>query len=251
MSDRDAEVGDLFRRYRRDRDRAVRNELVERHQGLAVAIARRYANRGESVDDLTQVALVGLLKSVERYDPDRGVKFASFAGPTISGEVKRHFRDKTWRIRVSRSQQDLSHLGRERIAELTQALGRPPRMSEVAADLDVDVDDLLAAMEARAAYRPASLDVPTPEGDASLGDRLGERDGRLDATVDLVAARELVADLPEREQAILRLRFEDELTQSEIAERIGISQMHVSRVLRRTLRLLRSQLELPSGDPAP
>lgn len=248
MPDRDAEVDELFRRYRRDRDRKVRNEIVERHHGLAVAIARRYANRGESVDDLTQVALVGLLKSVERYDPDRGVKFSSFAGPTISGEVKRHFRDKTWRIRVSRSHQDLSHLARERIAALTQSLGRTPRMSEVAADLEVDVDDLLAALEAREAYRPASLDLPTPEGDSTLGDRLGERDADLDATVDLVALRELVADLPDRERTILRLRFEEELTQSEIADQTGISQMHVSRVLRRTLRLLRSQLELPSEE---
>ncbi|MEO1062403.1 MAG: SigB/SigF/SigG family RNA polymerase sigma factor [Actinomycetota bacterium] len=240
------ESDELFRQYRSSRDRGLRNQLVEQHQGLAITIARRYVNRGEGLDDLTQVALVGLLKAVERYDPDRGARFASFAAPTISGELKRHFRDRTWRVKVSRRDKDLSLRARERIPTLTQTLGRAPRMSEVADDLDVTTEDLLTALEAREAYRPTSIERPAAGEGTSIGDRLGSADVRLEAAADLLALDELIAELPERERTILRLRFDDELTQSEIAEQVGISQMHVSRVLRRTLRVLRAQLELPA-----
>ena len=235
-----------FEQYSRTRDRRTRNELIEAHRALATHLARRYANRGEPLDDLVQVAFVGMLKAVERFDPERGLEFSTFATATIEGELKRHFRDKTWSVRVPRRSQELHLRLGPTIAELTQRLGRAPRIPEIAEELGIRVDDVLEAMEVGGAYRSASLDAASGEGRESVG--LAERLGTLDANFDLVEHRALIeralATLPEREQVILRLRFFEDLTQTEIADQVGVSQMHVSRLLARSLANLRQQLQM-------
>jgi RNA polymerase sigma-B factor len=237
-----------FSELRRTGDRRLRNELVEAHRDLAMRAARRFANRGEPLDDLVQVAMVGLLKSVERFDPARGLAFSSFAMPTITGEIKRHFRDKTWSIRVPRRTQE-TRLALGPVSErLQQDLGRPPKVSELAEALGVSTDEVIEALEAGTAYRPASISAPVPGSDggtrqieSSLGSDPTER-----MNEDLAIAH-LMEKLPERERTILRLRFFEDMTQSEIAARLDISQMHVSRLLRRTLLELREQLEGAGG----
>jgi len=229
-----------FAEYRRTGDRALRNELVEEHVRLAEFLARRFSHRGETHDDLRQVALVGLLKAVERFEPDRGLQFSSFATPTITGELKRHFRDRGWAVRVPRRIQEL-HLELDRtVNDLSQELGRPPTPSEIAQRAGVLEEDVLESMEAGSLYRLASLDAgrPDDESGASPAHRLGELDAELGAVEDRVAVSEILAVLPEREQNIVYLRFFEGLTQSEIAERMGISQMHVSRLLARSLETL-------------
>jgi RNA polymerase sigma-B factor len=229
-----------FTEYRRTGDRALRNELVEEHVRLAEFLARRFSHRGETHDDLRQVALVGLLKAVERFEPDRGLQFSSFATPTITGELKRHFRDRGWAVRVPRRIQEL-HLELDRtVNDLSQELGRPPTPAEIAQRAGVLEEDVLESMEAGSLYRLASIDAgrPDDESDTSPAQRLGELDGEMGAVEDRVAVTEMLSVLPEREQNIVYLRFFEGLTQSEIAERIGISQMHVSRLLARSLETL-------------
>jgi RNA polymerase sigma-B factor len=229
-----------FKEYRRTGDRALRNELVEEHVRLAEFLARRFAHRGETADDLRQVALVGLLKAVERFEPDRGLQFSSFATPTITGELKRHFRDRGWAVRVPRRVQEL-HLELDRtINELSQELGRPPTPAEIAQRAGVLEEDVLESMEAGSLYRLASIDAGRPDDESatSPAQRLGELDDELLAVDDRVAVSEMLSVLPEREQNIVYLRFFEGLTQSEIAERVGISQMHVSRLLARSLETL-------------
>jgi RNA polymerase sigma-B factor len=229
-----------FKEYRRTGDRKLRNELVEEHVRLAEFLARRFAHRGESPDDLRQVALVGLLKAVERFEPDRGLQFSSFATPTITGELKRHFRDRGWAVRVPRRIQEL-HLELDRtVNELSQELGRPPTPSEIAQRAGVLEEDVLESMEAGSLYRLASIDAgrADDESGTSPAQRLGELDEELLAVDDRVAVSEMLSVLPEREQNIVYLRFFEGLTQSEIAERVGISQMHVSRLLSRSLETL-------------
>jgi RNA polymerase sigma-B factor len=229
-----------FNEYRRTGDRALRNELVEEHMRLAEFLARRFAHRGEQPDDLRQVALVGLLKAVERFEPDRGLQFASFATPTITGELKRYFRDRGWAVRVPRRVQEL-HLELDRtVNELSQELGRPPTPAEIAQRAGVLEEDVLESMEAGSLYRLASIDAgrADDESSPSPAQRLGEVDPELVAVDDRVAVSEMLAVLPEREQRIVYLRFFEGLTQSEIAEQIGISQMHVSRLLVRSLETL-------------
>jgi RNA polymerase sigma-B factor len=233
-----------FAEFRRTGERRLRNELVEAHRDLALRAARRFANRGEPLDDLTQVAMVGLLKSVERFDPQRGLAFSSFAMPTITGEIKRHFRDKTWSIRVPRRTQE-TRLAIGPVSErLQQDLGRPPTVNELAEALSVTSDDIIEALEAGTAYRPASISAPF--SDSAGGSRQLEATLGSDPTErmnDDVAIAAVMEQLPERERTIIRLRFFEDLTQSEIAARLDISQMHVSRLLRRTLLELRQQLE--------
>ena len=229
-----------FTEYRRTGDRALRNELVEEHMRLAEFLARRFAHRGEAADDLRQVALVGLLKAVERFEPDRGLQFSSFATPTITGELKRYFRDRGWAVRVPRRIQEL-HLELDRtVNELSQEFGRPPTPAEIAQRAGVLEEDVLESMEAGSLYRLASIDAgrPDDESGTSPAQRLGELDAELGAVDDRVAVTEMLAVLSEREQTIVYLRFFEGLTQSEIAERIGISQMHVSRLLARSLETL-------------
>ena len=229
-------VHSLVRRYQ-EGDLAARDELFRRFVPLAKRIAGRYHHRGEPQDDLNQVAYLGLLKAIDRYDPALG-PFVGYAVPSILGELKRHFRDTGWSMRVPRSMQ-------ERVLEVSDAmdmlpaeLGRSPTPTDVAAHAGLALEDVLEALEAGTAYSPASLDAPsTGEGDGrwTLGDGLGADDPGYEL-VDLEQAlAPAFRALPTREQTILRLRFVDDLKQSEIAERVGISQMHVSRLLRRSL----------------
>ena len=234
------ETYERFAEYRRTGDRALRNQLVEEHMRLAEFLARRFSHRGEAPEDLRQVALVGLLKAVERFEPDRGLQFSSFATPTITGELKRHFRDKGWAVRVPRRIQEL-HLELDRtVADLNQELGRPPTPAEIAQRAGVLEEDVLESMEAGSLYRLASLDSSRSGDEAapSPAQRLGELDHELGAVENRIAVSEMLSRLPEREQKIVYLRFFEGLTQSEIAEQIGISQMHVSRLLVRSLETL-------------
>ena len=238
------ERGDLRRKFEEfaaSRDPALRNELVTAHLGLAEYLARRFDNRGEPVDDLVQVASVGLVKAVDRFDPERGLEFSTYATPTIVGELKRHFRDKGWAVRVPRRVQELHLRLSPVVASLGQELGRSPTIAEIARHAGASEEEVLEAIEAGHAYRTTSLDAPVKGDDPgqSLGDQLGEDDERMADTEDWMTLSPLVAGLPPRERAILHLRFFQGKTQSEIAARMGISQMHVSRLLTRSLTQLR------------
>lgn len=227
------------------RREGLRDELVEGYLPVARHIARRFSNRGEPMDDLVQVATVGLINAVDRFQPDRGSDFFSFAVPTISGEVRRHFRDQGWSMRVPRRLKDLHVSINATVSELSQGLGRAPRPSEIAAKLDVPVADVLEGLEAAQAYRSSSLDemLTSEEGGATLGDLLGEADAELERVEYQQALEPLLGELPERERTIVMLRFFGNLTQTQIADRVGISQMHVSRLLAQTLVKLRHRLE--------
>ena len=238
-------VDDLFEVYRDTGDRSVRNQLVEAHRGLAASIANDYRGRGVELDDLVQIAMLGTLKAVERFDPSRGIPFSSFASRTVNGEIKRYFRDRTWAVRPPRSAQE-RHLDLRRARSgLSTQLGRAPTVAELAAQMDISTDEVLDALEAGAAYRATSLDARRPGDDdtTSLADRLstGEAPSR---PVELrVLVDQLLDTLPAREATIMRLRFYEDMTQSEIAHHLGISQMHVSRLMRRCLDDLRALLE--------
>jgi RNA polymerase sigma-B factor len=236
-------IDQRFEEYRRSHDRRLRDELVEEHAPLAQFLARRFANRGEPIDDLVQVALVGLLKAVERFDPGRGLQFSTFATPTILGELKRHFRDRGWAVRVPRRVQEL-HLQLGRIvATLGQEQGRSPTPREVAQRAGVSEEEVLEAMEAGSLYRLVSLDGPaTREDEASeLVAGLGDEDPEFEQIERRAELDVMLGVLPDRERRIVELRFFDGLTQSEIAERVGVSQMHVSRLLARSLETLRAE----------
>ncbi len=245
-----AELFEQFHELARTRDRAVRDRLVEAHLGLAEYLARRFANRGEPLDDLIQVASLGLVKAVERFDPERGLEFTTFATPTIVGELKRHFRDKGWAVRVPRRVQELHLLVSRVVDELSLDLGRSPTIDEIAERAGISGDEVLEAMDAGAAYRSTSLDAPgganDDEDSRGLLGQLGERDPELVRAEARAELGPLIATLPEREQVILYLRFYEGQTQSEIAQHLGISQMHVSRLLARSLQQLRERAE--AGD---
>ncbi len=229
----------LFRRYRSTRDRDLRNRLVEEHAGLADALARRMANRGESHDDLRQVALVGLLKAVERFDPDHGVRFTSFATPTILGELKRHFRDRGWAVRVPRRIQELNLEVRSATETLTQELGRAPTTDEIAARTGLATEEVIESTEAGGLYRLSSLDSTVgSDDDWEPSSWLAVDDSALAGAADRVTVEQLLELLPDREQRIMHLRFYEGLTQSEIATQVGVSQMHVSRLLTRSIAAL-------------
>lgn len=221
------------------RDPVLRAEIVERTLWLAHRAARRFSDRGEPFDDILQVARVALLNSVDRYDPSHGVPFGAFATPTITGEIKRHFRDRTWRVHVPRRAKDLRPAVNAASEELSKELGRSPTAREVALRLNVEEDSVLEAIEANGAYRTATLDAKT---ERQL------RDASVDAELDDVLNRELVAKvlsrLRPRERQIIQLRFFDEMTQSQIAELIGTSQVHVGRLITSSLALLRTHMEL-------
>lgn len=227
------------------RREGLRDKLVEGYLPVARHIARRFSGRGEPMDDLIQVATVGLINAVDRFQPDRGSDFFSFAVPTISGEVRRHFRDQGWSMRVPRRLKDLHVSINGVVAELSQGLGRAPKPSEIAARLDVPVADVLEGLEAAQAYRSSSLDemLSSASGGATLGDLLGEADAELERVEYQQALEPLLSELPERERTILMLRFFRNMTQTQIAEQVGISQMHVSRLLAQTLVKLRQRLE--------
>jgi RNA polymerase sigma-B factor len=237
-----------FVEYRQTHDRKLRNELIEAHRSLASHLARRFANRGEPFDDLLQVAYLGMLKAVERFDPDRNLEFSTFATATVEGELKRHFRDKTWAVRVPRRPQELHLRLGNAINELSQKLHRPPQISELAEELGVSEDSVLEAMEVGGAYRSTSLDAKPNDGGESLTleSRLGTHDVGFDLAEHRVVLERLLEDLPERERTIVRLRFFEDMTQTEIAQEVGISQMHVSRLLARTLVQLKERLDAPT-----
>ena len=232
------EIRRLFASYAESGDERLRNQLVEEHLGLAHQLARRFANRGESYDDLVQVASMALVMSVDRFDPDRGVEFSTFATRTIIGELKRHFRDKGWAIRAPRRIQELYLAVRPAIELLTQELGRPPSIVEIAENVGASEESVLEALEAGQRYRTASIDAPDRH-DSSMVLRLGQVDSGFAGLDDRMLLAPSMAKLPEREQKILRLRFVDGLTQSEIAAQIGVSQMQVSRLLASSLAQLR------------
>jgi RNA polymerase sigma-B factor len=232
----DAGTVERFRELRRTGDRRLRDRLVDDHARFAEYLARRYSRRGEPFEDLCQVAMVGLVNAVERYDPDRGTTFTAFAAPTITGEIKRHFRDRTWLVKVPRHMQDLSLEIEQLRSELGHELERAPTIHEIAERAAVEEDDVLLAMEASGAYRIASIDAGAEDhGERPAGARLGTSDPRLDDADDRMMLREVIASLPLRERRIVHLRFYEGLTQSEIAAQIGISQMHVSRLIASSL----------------
>lgn len=233
-----------FHEYAQSRERTLRDELVTAHMGLAEYLARRFTNRGEPLDDLVQVAALGLLKAVDRFDPERGLEFSTYATPTIVGELKRHFRDKGWAVRVPRRVQELHLRLGSVVSQLSQELGRSPTIGEIAQAATVSEEEVLEAIEAGHAYRFTSLDAPSGNDDEmSLSAELGSEDQGLIDSEHRVTLSPLIAQFPPRERMILHLRFFEGLTQSEIAGRLGISQMHVSRLLARALAQLRTQAE--------
>jgi RNA polymerase sigma-B factor len=238
-SDRD-ELRRKFEEYAKTRDKSTRDELVTAHMGLAEYLARRFTNRGEPLDDLLQVASLGLLKAVDRFDPERGLEFSTYATPTIVGELKRHFRDKGWAVRVPRRVQELHLRLGAVVSTLSQELGRSPTIPEIAQAAKVSEEEVVEAIEAGHAYRFTSLDAPSGgEDDSALANQLGVEDQALVDSEHRVALSPLIARFPPRERMILHLRFFEGMTQSEIANRLGISQMHVSRLLARSLAQLR------------
>jgi len=233
-----------FHDYAETRDRRLRDELITAHMGLAEYLARRFTNRGEPLDDLVQVAALGLLKAVDRFDPARGLEFSTYATPTIVGELKRHFRDKGWAVRVPRRVQELHLRLASVVGLLSQELGRSPTIGEIAQAAAVSEEEVLEAIEAGHAYRFTSLDAPTGnDEEGALSSQLGEEDQGLIDSEHRVTLSPLIAQFPRRERLILHLRFFEGLTQSEIATRLGISQMHVSRLLARSLAQLRAKAE--------
>ena len=236
---RDAADRAYIQRARREGTPAARAAAVAAFMPLVRSLARRYQRGEEPLDDLEQVASLGLLKAIDGFDLERGTAFASFAVPTIVGELRRHFRDKGWTIRVPRELQEMTlKVNKEQEAASTE-LGRPPTPAELAARLDVPVERVLEAREAAHAMRPVSLDRPAlPDGETD-GDTLIDRFGSVDVgyrrAEDAATVDDLLKRLPERERTVVELRFHEDLTQSEIGERIGVSQMHVSRLLRRAL----------------
>jgi len=241
-------VDQRFRAWRAMGDRALRNDLIEEHRWVAIHCARRFAHRGEPLDDLIQVGQLGLLKAVERFDPDVGVSFASYAIPTVMGELRRHFRDATWALKVPRRVKDLHVELGNAVDFLSSERGRPPTPADVAEHLGIRVEDVLEALEAGGAYRTAPLTPPTDDDDTRReGVALRDEDMVLAGADDRLLVRQLLATLPERERSIVELRFYGGLSQSEIAERVGVSQVHVSRLLRGSL----AALQRAAGDQKP
>ncbi|WP_416071856.1 SigB/SigF/SigG family RNA polymerase sigma factor [Streptomyces sp. ID05-04B] len=221
----------------------MRNRLVRMHLPLVEHLARRFRNRGEPLDDLTQVATIGLIKSVDRFDPERGVEFSTYATPTVVGEIKRHFRDKGWAVRVPRRLQELRLALTTATAELSQQHGRSPTVHELAEKLAISEEEVLEGLESANAYSTLSLDVPdTDDESPAVADTLGAEDEALEGVEYRESLKPLLEDLPPREKRILLLRFFGNMTQSQIAQEVGISQMHVSRLLARTLAQLREKL---------
>jgi RNA polymerase sigma-B factor len=239
---------DLFIRWQKFGEQRAREELVERFLPLARNLARRYAGAREPFDDLLQVASLGLVKAIDRFDVDRGAAFSSFAVPTILGELKRYFRDLGWSVHVPRGAQEQALKVQEAQERLTTKTGRPPTVNELAEYLEFSIEDVLDALETAAAHHSASLDAPREDGDEESGtlvDVFGQDDPRyalVDETVTIsVAAKQLSA----RERKVLALRFVEDMTQTQIAAKIGVSQMQVSRILRRALGELRELTENP------
>jgi RNA polymerase sigma-B factor len=234
----------LFKRYIDARDPVDREAIVERFLPLARQLAARYQRADEPFDDVFQVACFGLIKAIDRFDVERGVAFSSYAVPTIVGEIKRHFRDRTWAVRVSRDLQEFALRVERVVAELTRDLGRAPSVDDVARAIDASPEDVLEAMQASSAYRATSLETPRASGDNEPGETLGDSVGQIDDGFHRAEQRAvlhaLMRSLTEREREVVQLRFEEDLTQAAIGERIGVSQMQVSRMLRQAIARLRT-----------
>jgi RNA polymerase sigma-B factor len=243
---RAAEDRRLLARYHRGGDAAAREQLVERFLPLARQLARRYHHGSEQLDDLVQVASLGLLKAIDRFDPGRETAFSSFAVPTILGELKRHFRDKGWAVRVPRDLQELA-VKVDRVGdEMSRELGRAPTTSEIAERIGAQDEQVLEAREAAAAYRAVSLDRPRTDEDAdgdSYAESVGEEDPGYRLAEASATVEQLMGVLSAREREVLRLRFAEDLTQAEIGARVGVSQMHVSRLIRQSIARLREEAE--------
>jgi RNA polymerase sigma-B factor len=238
----------LFRRYQHNGDLHARRELTERYLPLARSLARRYERRGESLDDLLQVASLGLVKAIDRFDPERGLSFSSYAVPTMLGELRRYFRDTGWALHVPRDMQERVLKVNAAVERLSGELGRSPSPQQLADELNLPVEAVLEAIEANTAYEASSLETPLRAGDEqshTVAETIGETDERFELIEDCASIGPALKTLPERDRLILHLRFVEDLTQSEIAQRIGVSQMHVSRLIRRALEQVRSV-----ADPA-
>ena len=236
----DSEIAELFAR-RPDPD--AREELAKEFLPLAEYFARRFAGRGEPVDDLTQTASLGLLNAIDRFDPERGVPFSTYAAATIVGELKRHFRDRGWALRVPRNVQETAILVNRTVSSLWQEKGRAPTVQEIAVTADIGEDDVLQALDALQAYTTDSLDAPIGDASSTAAESIGIEDRSFEVSEEWLSIAPALRDLPERERAILYLRFFEGLTQTEIAEQLGISQMHVSRLVSQSLEKLRNTNE--------
>jgi RNA polymerase sigma-B factor len=244
----------LLRRFAATRDPALRETLIERFLPLARSVARRYASGHEPLEDLEQVAALGLVKAVDRYDPAVGTRFSTYAVPTILGELRRHFRDHGWMVRVSRRLQELTLRIRSEAESFEQRHGRPATLAELAAILDVSEEMVMEAHALGTARAPVSLDAPVAGPEAvSLGELLGDDDPGVNRVDELQTARALIRELPLRSRRALGMRFLEDLTQAEIAQRMGVSQMQVSRILRDALDRLHARIasvSVPAGAPA-
>jgi RNA polymerase sigma-B factor len=242
---------ELLRSYHEHGDIGARQELIERHLDFVRRLARRYSRAGDQLDDLTQVGCVGLIKAIDRFDGTFGANLTTYAAPNILGEIKRHFRDRGWSVRVPREIQELNVKLTRVVDELTSKLGRSPSVVELAAETGTSAEQVLEALESSSAYSALSLsEGPDPdEGGGGPMETLGEEDEHFEQSEQRITLASGIQRLPARERAILHLRFFEGLTQSEIAERVGISQMHVSRLIRDSLDRMRRELE--AEDPPP
>jgi RNA polymerase sigma-B factor len=236
------EIADLFARLP---DTEARDELAKEFLPLAEYFARRFSGRGEPVEDLTQTASLGLLNAIDRFDPARGVPFSTYAAATIVGELKRHFRDRGWALRVPRNVQETAILVNRTVSSLWQEMGRAPTVGEIAGSADIGEDDVLQALDALQAYTTDSLDAPIAEAGSTAAESIGSEDRSFELSEEWLSVAPALRDLPERERAILYLRFFEGRTQTEIAEELGISQMHVSRLVSQSLEKLRQRTASP------
>lgn len=235
---------ELLRRYHEDADVGARETLVRRHLSLVRTLARRYANCGEPLEDIEQVGAIGLLKAIDRFDLGREVALATYATPNVLGEIKRHFRDRGWAIRVPRALQELNARMSQTTERLTSQLGRSPSIAEISAALETTPEETLEALEVGSNYTTLSLSTgPGDEGDADPLEAIGSDDAGFERCENRAALEPALAHLASRERAILRMRFEEGLPQIQIADQVGLSQMHVSRLIRRSLGAMREQLD--------
>jgi RNA polymerase sigma-B factor len=250
-----AEVAALFERWREHHDERAREALVTRFAPLARSLARRYARSSEPFEDLLQVSMLGLLNAIDRFDPDRGRAFTSFAVPTILGELRRYFRDCGWAVHVPRGRQEQARRVEQASRRITGDRGRPPTVAELAQYLEMTTEDVLGAIQAANAYSTASLDEPRHDREDGQSPSYAETLGELDDGYELVEDRTTIIsaaqELPERERLILQLRFARGLTQTEIAQRVGVSQMQVSRLLRRSIARLQASTGAVPEQGAP
>jgi RNA polymerase sigma-B factor len=244
----------LLRRYHEEGDLAAREQLIEQYMSLVRSLARRYSYRGEQLDDLVQIGAIGLIKAIDRFDIERGVELTTYATPNIIGEIKRHFRDKGWSVRVPRGLQELNVQLSRIIEELTVELGRSPTIPELAKSAGAEEEEVLEALESGRAYSSVSLSAASgqdDDGELDPLESLGAEEPQYEVSEDRAVLAPGFRVLDERERTIIHLRFFKGLTQSQIAQQVGISQMHVSRLIRRALEKIREEIAADDEEPAP